>query len=185
MEEVLGAISPGLMYPPPLCWSKGDNEKQAAGVRMTSVLFCNNWFGIVAICWRLSQFRCLCQLNYIASQFWGELERNIILKHSIILTYKDHLKQFAVQNDRNINVNVLWSEMIEIRTVLLDVNFLQFPSSPRSQTGKLRPTFFGQKLVKVATFAFLLICPSWWSIYHYHRVVSHISQFPLQLISRF
>ena len=123
------------MYPA-LSVEKGDNEKQAAGVRMTSVLFCNNWFGIVAICWRLSQFRCLCQLNYIASQFWGELERNIILKHSIILTYKDHLKQFAVQNDRNINVNVLWSEMIEIRTVLLDVNFLQFPSSPRSQTRK-------------------------------------------------
>ena len=146
------------MYPA-LSVEKGDNEKQAAGVRMTSVLFCNNWFGIIAICWRLTQFCCLCQLNYIASQFWGELERNIILKHSIILTYKDHLKQFAVQNDRNINVNVLWSEMIEIRTVLPDVNFLQFPSSPRSQTGKLRPTFLGKNLSKLPHLLFFWSAP--------------------------
>ena len=38
---------------------------------MTLVEFCNNWFGIFAIRWRLTQLCCLCQLNYITSQFWG------------------------------------------------------------------------------------------------------------------
>ena len=63
----------------------------------------------------------------------------------------------------NINFAVLWSEMIEIWSVLLDADFLQFPSE-RSETGKLRAAFFSNNLSKFSQFSHFF-----WSASHDHH----------------
>ena len=79
-------------------------------------------------------------------------------------------RKFAVQNARN--VHVLWSEMIEIRSVLLDVNFLQFPSSPKISDWEAAAShFFRQKLFKV-------FFSAWRSTHHYHRREKRHNQSP-------
>ena len=66
----------------------------------------------------------------------------------------------------NINFAVLWSEMIEIWSVLLDAAFLQFPSE-RSETGKLRAAFFSNNLSKFSQFSHFF-----WSASHDHHFVT-------------